>query len=194
MVAPSASDEARQADVRAPREALLDVALWAGPLRQDLRAAARGPAAGGGLSFVARADAAWSAPCGCGTSRPGRAGRRCCSGRSRSTPTVAKRGIGGALMRPRSRKRQARSSRRLAGRRRTLLRPLRLLDREDRRVTAARPLSRRTGCWRASSCRARSRARAAWSGRPVGASESPISPPASRASPATRRRSPPRAA
>ena len=33
--------------------------------------------------------AAWSAPCGCGTCRQGRAGPRCCSARSRWRPTVA---------------------------------------------------------------------------------------------------------
>ena len=89
----------RPADVAA-REALLDVAF--GPVRFDqaVRAPARGRLPAAALSFVAhRAAAASSAPCGCGTSSAGAAGRRCCSARSPSHPDCRGRGIGAALMR-----------------------------------------------------------------------------------------------
>ena len=61
----------------------------AGPLRQDLRAPARGPAAGArACPSSPSTTAAWSAPCGCGTCRRDPDGRRCCSDRSRSRPEL----------------------------------------------------------------------------------------------------------
>ena len=84
--------------------------------------------------------AASSAPYGCGRSRPDRPARRCCSGRSRSIRRSRSRGIGSALMRHALAGRcPARPSRRAAGRRRRLLRPLRLLGGENRRAVAAGP-------------------------------------------------------
>ncbi len=93
-----------------------------------------------------------------GRPRPRGAAARAARGRSGDCRS---RGIGGRLMRQRCRKpRAARPWRGPAGRRRALLRPLRLLGREDRRACGCRARSSATGCWRSNSCRARSTARA----------------------------------
>ena len=75
------------------REALLDAAFGAARFQQGVRAAARGPAAGAAAVVRRRRTAAASsAPRGCGTSPPGRRGRRCCSARSPCIRTAAASG------------------------------------------------------------------------------------------------------
>ena len=81
-------------------------------------------------------------------------------------PAQRRRGIGSALMRHAlARRRPARPSRRAAGRRRGLLRPLRLLGRADRRAVAAGPRRPAAACSAANSSPARSTACGARSGR-----------------------------
>ena len=135
------------ADVAA-REALLDAAFGAARFTKTSRAAARGsPAGGRPVVRRGRARPRRSAPCGCGTSgrtRPPGAAARPARGR---IPTARNRGIGAALMQRALREASRRGhARRAAGRRRALLRPLRLLGREDRRAVAARPATSATGC------------------------------------------------
>ena len=143
----------RPSDVAA-RETLLDDAFGDEPLRARPSERLReGRLPADGLAFVAaERRPRWSAPSGCGTSRCGSGRRRCCSARSRSHPACRNRGIGAALVR-----RALREARRLGHRAvllvgdAALLRPLRLLGREDRRACGCPVRSSGIACSRSNS-------------------------------------------
>ena len=176
----------------AAREALLDAAY--GPVRfekpsERLRAG-RAPARG--LSFVAVEDGRvvgtvrlWEVSAG-----PDRSALLL--GPLAVDPAQRRRGIGSALMRHAlPGRRPARPSRRAAGRRRGLLRPLRLLGRADRRAVAAGPRPTEAAC---SACelerrRARRRARHHPRARQAGAASS-AGPAPRPAAPSPRRHNP----
>ena len=76
----------RMSDDIPAREALLDACFGDERFEKTCERLREGRRPARGLSLVSTPAAASSARCGCGMSRPGRAARRCCSGRSRSIP------------------------------------------------------------------------------------------------------------
>ena len=129
----------RPTDIAA-REALLDQCFGSARFAKTSRAAARRPPAGRGpVPRRHRRAAASSARCGCGTSAPVTAGRALLLGPLAVDSACRNRGIGAALMaRAIARGAPARPSADPAGRRRALLRALRLLGRRHRRPVPAR--------------------------------------------------------
>ncbi len=149
----------------AAREALLDAAY--GPVRfekpsQRLRAAARRRA---GCRSSRSRTAASSAPSGCGTWRPDRHCPALLLGPLAVDPdaSLPRHRLGADAPRAPGRG-PARPSRRAAGRRSDVLRPLRLLGRADRSPLAAGPRRQRPPARSANFRPARSTARAARSG------------------------------
>ena len=148
----------READV-ALREALLDVSY--GPVRFSKTSERLREGRLPDLSFVATSGRRLVGTVRLWDVSAGRAGRRCCSGRSRWRPTAASAASARRSCRSRCVKRPSRPWRRAAGRRRALLRTVRLLEREDRSAVAARALRAAPAArLRARAGRARRRARA----------------------------------
>ena len=148
----------RKADV-APREALLDVSY--GPIRFSKTSERLREGRRPGLSFVAASGRRlvgtvrlWDVSAG-----PGRPALLL--GPLAVAPDCRKRGIGSALVQVALREAALRRPcRRAAGRRRALLRTVRLLEREDRGAVAARTLRAASAARLRAQCRARSTARA----------------------------------